>query len=1056
FGTAVAVVDWGLDYTHVNFRHGDGRTRLLALWDQTAPYRADRPNRYGYGVVHTAADIDRALAAERPDEALGYDWRRSDPDDSGAHGTHVMDIAAGNGRVGPAGVAPEAELIFVHLASRALPGQAALGDSVCLLEAVDFIFRTAGDRPVCINTSMGRQMGSHDGTSLVEQAFDAALTGVPGRFIGQSTGNYYDRGAHASGQLRPGQVLSIPFLVGEADVTPNELEVWYPGRDVLGVQVRAPTGEITRKTGPDDETTLTLGGHEACRVYHRAREPNNLDNTIHVYLYAGAPPGRWELVLTGDDVVDGRFNAWIERDAGCSGCQARFEAPMVVALSTTGSIANGFRPVAVGAYDAHDPERRLGRFSSAGPTRDGRIKPDLVAPGVNVLAARSAPRQPDDGEPRRLVRKSGTSMAAPHVTGTVALMFQAAGRKLHIQEVRNLLLTSTRPADLAHDSLHRVGSGYLDTDAAIAATRAYVAGGAPAPRLAPAPRESAPPAAETARAAIQSGSFGMEPVASVAESSGAAWPEESPPGSIEAMAGFAPAAESIEPASFEVEAESAGEDAALVDAEAEFAEAGITEDVAMEIYASAAELEGIEAAESAGDAFAVEDAQPAWLVEGFEAEDGGGALENEWSPVDEDEGEAFGDESNEDAFEDALEADEDAFQGGWRPMDENEDEAFDEAGVDLVELAEAALDLDGRQSPGDHFGRVFGGGGTALRARAWAAPASEDAPWEQALVADDIRKAIQAVAILEAGAWRAGGNILFENVPGQMGHLVRYWLATAPEICPDTLPAVQKRALAIGYPAAFFTARPGSGPPKAALQRARQDLLTGVAGAACHTALHRIVEGRLTEAFKAFHDDKVPWSAAFIMACARAVAIDKGLESVATGVPAGGDALLRITSRARHLDYIAKAKGRTTPLAYRAFAPADRVVAVGDIVVMDRAARRARDVISLGRLPEGGATHGDIVVQVDTAAGIATAVGGNLGDPQEPNAAVSPARDSVRFRRFPLTAEGKLRVEAATLYEQEKNAAGTFQPVVEATPLTGDRLARSSTGRIFGVLSLNP
>ncbi|HYR10151.1 MAG TPA: S8 family serine peptidase, partial [Longimicrobium sp.] len=483
-GVVVGVIDWGCDFTHPNFRHPDGRTRLLALWDQAAPYAPGRPNRYGYGAVHAAADIDRALASPRPDQALGYAWYRSAPGGGGAHGTHVLDIAAGSGRVGPAGVAPEAELVFVHLASRALPGQAALGDSVALLEAVDFIFRAAGGRPVCINASMGRQAGSHDGSSLVEQAFDAALTLAPGRFIGQSTGNYYDRHAHAAGQLRPGQVLSIPFLVGEADVTPNELEVWYPGRDVLAVQVRTPAGELSRRTGPEDESSLRVGDREVCRIYHRAREPNNLDNTIHVYLYTGAPAGRWELVLTGEDVVDGRFNAWIERDAACFDCQARFDPRMSVPLSTTGSIANGFRPVAVGAYDAHDPERRLGRFSSAGPTRDGRIKPDLVAPGVEVLAACSAPEGPAPDEPRWLVRKSGTSMAAPHVTGTVALMYQTAGRPLNIQEVRNLLLTSTQPARGGDDAVHRVGSGYLDTDAAIARTREYVRG-APPPGVEP-------------------------------------------------------------------------------------------------------------------------------------------------------------------------------------------------------------------------------------------------------------------------------------------------------------------------------------------------------------------------------------------------------------------------------------------------------------------------------------------------------------------------------------------------------------------------------------------
>ena len=73
------------------------------------------------------------------------------------HGTHVMDIAAGNGRAGgPAGVAPEADLVFVHLADSGTGGLANLGDSVRLLEAVDFVRRTAAERPWVVNVSVGR------------------------------------------------------------------------------------------------------------------------------------------------------------------------------------------------------------------------------------------------------------------------------------------------------------------------------------------------------------------------------------------------------------------------------------------------------------------------------------------------------------------------------------------------------------------------------------------------------------------------------------------------------------------------------------------------------------------------------------------------------------------------------------------------------------------------------------------------------------------------------------------------------------------------------------
>ena len=59
---------------------------------------------------------------------------------------------------GPAGIAPDADLIFVHLADRNTGGLANFGDSVRLLEAVDFISRTAGPQPCVINISAGRHL----------------------------------------------------------------------------------------------------------------------------------------------------------------------------------------------------------------------------------------------------------------------------------------------------------------------------------------------------------------------------------------------------------------------------------------------------------------------------------------------------------------------------------------------------------------------------------------------------------------------------------------------------------------------------------------------------------------------------------------------------------------------------------------------------------------------------------------------------------------------------------------------------------------------------------
>ncbi len=471
-GVVIGIVDSGFDIAHPDFLNPDGTTRVLALWDQRSHPTVLPPQPYGYGVVHRADAINRALASSNPYAALAYYPTDADAAAMGAHGTHVTSIAAGNGGGGgPIGVAPEADLILVHLSNLKASQSSKLGDSVALLEAIDFIHQTAGDRPCVINLSIGRHAEQHDGSTLVEQGLDALLEAKSGRAICQSCGNYYTRNTHTAGQVRPGESATMLWQVDEADFTPNELEIWYSSRDVFDVKICSPEGTCTQ-VGLRERSPLVNDGQPVGTIYHRAYDPNNNDHLIQCFLHPHGSTGDWDVTLIGKNLVNGQFHAWIERDLSLPNCQSQFHPDHADPTSTTGAICNGFRTIAVGAYNPHAPDHDIAPFSSAGPTRDGRIKPDLAAPGVSILAARSAPAH-RDADPARLTRKSGTSMAAPHVTGTVALMFEVAHRPLHIDETRRLLLANTQKTDLTTSEPFRFGSGYLDVAAAVQATRAF-------------------------------------------------------------------------------------------------------------------------------------------------------------------------------------------------------------------------------------------------------------------------------------------------------------------------------------------------------------------------------------------------------------------------------------------------------------------------------------------------------------------------------------------------------------------------------------------------------
>lgn len=451
-GVTIAVLDWGCDLTHDDLRHENGKSRITALWDQRGE---GTDNRYGYGHIHDSQAIDAALATPDAFGALGYRFAAS-----AQHGTHVLGIAAGNGRSGgPQGIAPEADIIFCHLGS----SDRDLGNSIELLEALDFAVNQAGDSPLVVNMSVGRHAGPHDSSLLVEKAIDWILTNRPGTVFAQSAGNYHESRCHMSGRLHETAHIDLPIYIGSRSSDPVVVETWYPAADEFDVVLEGPGGIRARAPRGGKMPVMLTNGTQAGMLYHRAFDPNNGDHLIDLVLRPEAPVGDWTLRLTGLDVVDGRWHSWIERDTANPSAQARFREGSADRSSTTGSICNALRTIAVGAYDAHADHHDLGKFSSVGPTRDGRLKPLLTAPGVRTLSCRSA----GGNDPLPYIRMSGTSMASPHVAGALALMLQAGGRQ-PVAAVRRILFANLAGSDLSDP---RNGYGRLEIRHAVEAAR---------------------------------------------------------------------------------------------------------------------------------------------------------------------------------------------------------------------------------------------------------------------------------------------------------------------------------------------------------------------------------------------------------------------------------------------------------------------------------------------------------------------------------------------------------------------------------------------------------
>lgn len=397
-GVITAVIDSGIDYYHGDFRDREGNSRILELWDQ------DR------AAVYSREQINEALRAGSREAAFQLVPSR----DVSGHGTAVAGIAAGNGLEGNGtyrGAAYESDLLIVKLGA---PKPDSFPRTTELMRALDFVVRRAVyyQKPVAVNLSFGNTYGSHDGTSLLETYLDAAAE-MGRTVIVAGSGNEGSSRGHTSGILKNGESRIIELSVDEYE-RGFGVQLWKLYIDDFFVELISPSGRSSGPVSPVlGSQRLAFPGTTALLYYG---EPSPYSTAQEIYFDfipsdTYVESGIWKFRLIPQRIVDGSFDLWLPSESALNR-STRFLFPTPDTTLTIPSTSSSV--MTVGAYD--DATQSYADFSGRGFTRLGHmVKPDLVAPGVNIVTSRAG---------GGYAAVTGTSFAAPFVTGSAGLLME--------------------------------------------------------------------------------------------------------------------------------------------------------------------------------------------------------------------------------------------------------------------------------------------------------------------------------------------------------------------------------------------------------------------------------------------------------------------------------------------------------------------------------------------------------------------------------------------------------------------------------------------------------
>ena len=425
-GVIVGFVDTGINYTDSLFRNADGSTRIIGIWDQTN--NSDNSNNIEnetakpfsafsalYGTQYTAEEINLALNSDNPASIVPTR-------DENGHGTFLASIAAGNRdeRAEFSGAAPQASIAMVKLK----PAKQYLRDFYLIQDGADayqendimmgvsylYFLARKYSMPLVVCIPLGTNMGSHMGMSRLGQYLNQVSLSNGSAVItaaGNETGARHHFRAVMDADT---DEVTAELRVGEREAG-FSMELWAENMGAYTVGFISPTGEVAREISVPlrgENTVSFLLEQTQITVYTQIADVSSGSQFIFMR-FENPMSGIWRILIRNSLDIRETFHIWLPV-RGFISDETYFLRPDPDTTIT--DPGNARYLITVTAYD--HTKNSIYIHASRGYSLSGRIKPDLAAPGVNILGASVSGR--------RLTRMSGTSVSAAHLAGAAAIL----------------------------------------------------------------------------------------------------------------------------------------------------------------------------------------------------------------------------------------------------------------------------------------------------------------------------------------------------------------------------------------------------------------------------------------------------------------------------------------------------------------------------------------------------------------------------------------------------------------------------------------------------------